>query len=108
MKKRPLLIDLFERNMQLIFDFRDNYKKYLDKTNHWNEPAFTDSSMTHKQYYDELIRISNTEYSEPQHNAIKTIEIPESFLDQYIAGVNQQYENLSLIYDEVKRRSNLN
>jgi hypothetical protein len=107
MNKRLQLIELFERNMTLVFSFRNDYKAYLDKTNHWNEAAFADAKITHKQYYDELVRISDIEYSVPQHNAIKTIEIQESFLDGYIVGVNQQYDNLLMIYEELKRKSNI-
>ena len=104
MNKRQLLVELYERNMNFLVLFRSEYKNYLDQAGYWNEPAFGDSRITHEQYYNELIRISNIEYCENQYNAIKTIEIQDSFLDQYIQGINQQYVNLSLIYEELKKR----
>lgn len=107
MTKRQLLIDLYERNMKLVFSFRNDYKLYLDRTNYWDNPAFADARITHKQYYAELVKTSDREYSEAQHNAIKTVEIQDSVLDQYIAGVNQQFDNLSLIYNDLKRKSEL-
>lgn len=106
MTKRQQLINLYERNMNLVFNFRNDYKDYLSKTNNWNQPSFPDSNITHKQYFDEFEKVSKKEYSDDQYNAIKTVEIPESLLDQYIAGINQQYESLSLIYEDLKRKSN--
>ena len=105
MDKRQLLIDLYERNMNLVFSFRDDYGRYLEKNDYWNEVAFADARITHKQYYDELIRISEIEYSQVQYSAIKTIEIQSQFLDEYIAGINQQYDNLSLVYEDLKLKS---
>lgn len=107
MNKRQQFTELFERNRNLVFDFRKDYKEYLERTNFWNEPAFTDSQVSHRIYYDEFVKFSDVEYSEAQCNAIKTVEIPDSSLDQFMAGLNQQYESLSLIYDDLKRKSNL-
>ena len=45
MTKRQLLIDLFKRNMYFIIVFREDYKKYLEKTILWNETAFIDSKI---------------------------------------------------------------
>lgn len=104
MNKREELINKFERNMKLVFEFRENYKDYLTKKNAWNLPAFFDSRMTHRSYYDDFVRLTDIEYSSQQHDAIKSVPIAENLLDQYIQGVDSQFQNLSMLFNDLKLR----
>lgn len=104
MTRRQELITLFERNMKLIFQFLNDYKTYLEKTSYWNEPAFFDSRWSHKQYFEELRKTSSVEYSDAQYNAIKTVEIQSDLIEKYITGLNQQYESMTSIYEDLKRK----
>ncbi len=106
MTKREELISKFERNKELVFNFRKIYKEFMDKTNKWNSPAFFDSNLTNEEYYLEFERNCNLEYSEKQHEAIKTAFIEESLLDGYILGIENQYNNLIKLYNEMISRFN--
>lgn len=105
MDKNQEFIKQFEKNRNLIFQFRKDYEEYLTKSNNWKKPAFSDATITHQQYFDELVRISNVEYSEEQYNAVKTVEIEERMLIQYINNLKQQYDNLALIYKDLKSKT---
>lgn len=105
MDKHQEFIKQFEKNRNLIFQFRKDYEEYLTKSNNWKKSAFSDATITHQQYFDELVRISNVEYSEEQYNAIKTVEIDERMLIQYINNLKQQYDNLALIYKDLKSKT---
>lgn len=102
MTKREVLIAKFERNSLLVSKFKYLYKAYLDKTNRWNVTAFPDSKITNKQYYDEFTRISGQEYSSKQYEAIKNVVIQDQFLDEYISGIDNQFKQLSVLFDNLK------
>ncbi len=102
MIKRDELIFKYERNRTFIIRFRSDYIKYLDSHNSWDKIAFFDSRITHRQYFDEFVKISDQEYSEKQYHAIKTIKIQEQFLDDYINGLDTQYINLSKLYSYIR------
>jgi hypothetical protein len=72
MLKRQLLIEKFERNKKLAFEFRNNYKYYLDLFEMWEQPAFFNASFSNRQYFNELVRVSDLEYSDMQSDAIKS------------------------------------
>ena len=99
--KRKELTDKFFRNLELIKNFKSTYESYCNATNTWDSPAFGDSSITNRQYYITLTQVSDEEYSENQCQAIKTVQIHEGVLDEYILRVDSQYENLKKLYDEL-------
>jgi hypothetical protein len=101
MSKRNELITKYERNLNLIIEFKDIYTDFLNKTETWDKPAFLDSSVTNRQYLTTLKQISEEEYSEQQHEAIKTVFIHEDAIENYIIGIDSQYENLKTIYNEL-------
>lgn len=105
MTKREELISKFERNKALVAEFRSAYNEYLEKTNNWDEIAFhySNSPTTNRQYYNELVRVSDLEYSDSQHEAIKTITIQDHFLGGYIEGIDTQYKALSSLYEGIKK-----
>ena len=102
MSRREELISKYERNKSLVSEFLRIYKEFLDRSNTWNCVAFCDARITNKQYFEELNRISTVEYSIAQHEAIKTVDIQEQFLDGYIQGIDLQYDNLKLLYENLR------
>ncbi|GAA4072054.1 hypothetical protein GCM10022389_16670 [Flavobacterium cheonanense] len=50
--RRELLTKKFFRNLDLIEDFKLTYECYCDISDTWNKPAFGDSNMTNRQYYE--------------------------------------------------------
>lgn len=104
MSRRNELIEKYERNKNLVINFAKCYKKYLDQTNTWDGIAFDDSKITNRQYMTELIRIASQEYSIKQHDAIKTVGIQESFLPEYIQGIDNQYNNLKPMFDDISAK----
>lgn len=104
MSKRQELIDKYERNKNLVINFAKCFKTFLDKTDTWDGIAFGDSKITNREYMTELIRIASQEYSQTQHDAIKNVVIQESFLPGYIDGIDTQYNNLKLMYDDIQTK----
>jgi len=101
---RDILIEKFFRNLSLIEDFKLTYECYCDITETWDKPAFGDSNVTNRQYYITLKQISEVEYSESQCKAIKTAEIHENALEDYIISLDSQYDNLKVLCDELKTK----
>lgn len=102
MTKHEELIAKYERNRILATQFKIDYEKYLHAHNSWDKIAFFDSKITNRQYFDEFVRISDQEYSDKQSSAIKTITIQKQFLDEYINGLDTQYNNLLKIHNDIK------
>lgn len=104
MTLREEFIMIFKRNKDFIFEFLTRYKYFLEKTNYWNKRVFNDADVTHEEYYQTLVRVSNQEYSEEQYEAIKTVNIDNRDLADYINSLNIQYENLKIIFMEIQAR----
>jgi len=102
MTKREELTAKYERNLELVKEFKKSYKEFLDRHNVWDQPTAFNATFTNRQYYEEFIKVTDQEYSVEQHHAIRTIVIQEHFLNEYIAGVDTQYENLFKILIEIK------
>ncbi|MBL7811036.1 MAG: hypothetical protein JNL57_02335 [Bacteroidetes bacterium] len=105
MTLREDLIVKYERNMQLVFEIRSLYSDYLKSSNNGTKPAFTDSGITHQKFYDLFVRTTDVEYSQKQHEAIKTVPIDEKLLPQYIQGVDNQYANLLVLINALKKQT---
>jgi hypothetical protein len=104
MTQREELIFKFERNKDLIFEFKKDYVAHLDSTNTWDNIAFFDSKITNRQYLTLLDQISTKEYSEEQFQAIKTVFIHDNAVESYIISVDSQYNNLKILYDDLALR----
>ncbi|MFC2188402.1 hypothetical protein ACFCT7_13885 [Fulvivirgaceae bacterium LMO-SS25] len=102
--KREILTEKFFRNLDLIEDFKLTYEGYCDISETWNSPAFADSNVTNRQYYEMFKQVSDEEYSDAQSNAIRTVEIHENAVEDYIKGLDVQYDNLKLLCDEIKQK----
>lgn len=102
--RRPEFIEKFERNFSLIQDFKIVYRNFLDKTGTWESVAFPDSRITNRQYYITLCQVSEVEYSPEQRQAIKTVFIHENVLPEYIQNLDSQYQNMKLLFDEIKQK----
>ena len=100
--KREELISKFFRNLNLIVDVELCYMCYCDISDTWDEFAFLDSNITHRQYYQTLQQISNQEYSEEQCEAIKTAEIHKDAVVDYINSLDIQFENLKILSETIK------
>ena len=105
MNRRMILIEKFFRNKELISIFTDEYKAYVELSNTWDVPAFTDSSVTNRQYYLTLVQISSEEYSATQTSAISTATIHEKAVEDYISNLDVQFENLSILREEIKHKT---
>ncbi len=99
--RRQILIDCFFRNHQLIKDFKLAFSRYCDITGTWNSPAFADSNLTNRAYYETLKQVSDEEYSFAQCEAVKTIEIHKLAVEDYIRSLDTQYKNLKSLYDQL-------
>lgn len=109
MSKRSELIIKYERNYNLIVEFKEIFENYLNATETWGKLAFFDSHITNRQYLTLLNQISEEEYSEKQREAIKTAFIHEDVLENYIFNVDNQYNSLKIIYNElIMKRKQLN
>lgn len=102
--RREILTEKFFRNLKLVVDFELAYECYCDISDTWNSPAFGDSNVTNRQYYETFKQVSEKEYSEAQCDAIKTIDIHENAVEDYIKNLDSQYENLKLLCDEIKAK----
>ncbi|GAA4045100.1 hypothetical protein [Flavobacterium chungnamense] len=102
--RREILSEKFFRNLGLVEDFKLTYECYCDISETWNSQAFADSNITNRQYYETLKQISEEEYSEKQCNAIRTAEIHENAVEDYIISLDSQYDNLKLLCDEIKAK----
>jgi uncharacterized protein with von Willebrand factor type A (vWA) domain len=102
---RSELITKYERNLIFIDKFKIVYKKFLDKTGTWDKYAFIDSNISNRNYFDTLNQISEQEYSEQQHLAVKTFFIHKDAVLDYIKNLDLQYNNLKLLYDEIVSKS---
>lgn len=106
MSRKNEFISKFERNYKLIEDFKVLYQKQLETNGNWDSPAFKDSEITNRQYLNELIRVSDLEYSVKQREAIKTVEIQEHFYNDYIHNLDSQYSSLQTLRDEIIFKNN--
>ena len=104
--EREILTEKFFRNLELVKNFKNIYKSYCDINNKWNSPAFGDSNITNRQYYETLKKVSDEEYSDAQCQAIKVVEIHENSLKDYIKSLDSQYDNLKLLFEEIKIKVN--
>lgn len=104
--KRNELTYKFFRNNDLILEFQWNYECYCDISDNWEKPAFGDSKITNRQYYQTLINITKVEYSDQQREAIKTITIHEIAVINYIKNLDAQYENMKALNDEIISKEN--
>ena len=102
--RREILTEKFFRNLSLVEDFKLTYECYCDISETWNSPAFADSKITNRQYYETLKQVSDEEYSEAQCKAIRTVEIHENAIEDYIQSLDIQYDNLKLLCDEMKAK----
>jgi hypothetical protein len=105
--KSFLMRGKFERNLHFITEFKILYESFLNKTNTWSKPAFMDSNVTNRQYFETLKQVSEKEYSSEQHQAIKTVFIHENAILDYIKNLDVQYDNLKLLYDEIAAKNKL-
>ena len=96
---RELFIEKFERNFNLVEEFKTIYEAHIIKTNSWDLQAFPDDASTNGEYLTTLKQISTLEYSKEQHEAIKTVPIPEEALPGYMHNLDLQYESLKLLYE---------
>ncbi len=103
-EKREELISKFQRNLELIVDFVLSYECYCDISDTWEEKAFNDSEVTHRQYYETIKKISDLEYSEEQCEAIKTSFIHKNAVEDYIKSLDSQYVNLKPLCEEIKAK----
>ncbi|MBF4515467.1 hypothetical protein IRZ71_03900 [Flavobacterium sp. ANB] len=101
MSNRKELIEKFERNLNLMREFKILYNFFLDKTNTWDKEAFPDSNITNGQYLEILNQVSEKEYSNEQHEAIKNVFIHEDAINDYITNLEIQYKNLKSLFDEI-------
>jgi hypothetical protein len=101
MEKRNELITKYERNLNLIAEFKIVYRSFLDKTKTWDKIAFPDSNITNRQYLETLNQVSEQEYSEKQHQAIKTVFIHDDAIKDYIINLEIQYKNLKTLFEEI-------
>ncbi|OAZ04841.1 hypothetical protein FLB_06890 [Flavobacterium succinicans] len=100
--EREILTEKFFRNLELVENFKKIYKNYCDINNKWNSPAFADSSITNRQYYETIKKVSEEEYSDAQCEAVKVVEIHENSVKDYIKSLDSQYDNLKLLFEEIK------
>lgn len=107
MSNREEFISKWERNLDLITKFKSTWESYLNRTNTWNKKAFFDSEATNEQCFIALKQVSELEYSEVQHQAIKTMFIHDNAIKDYINNLDIQYVNLKKMYDEVIKNINL-
>lgn len=101
-EKREELILKFQRNLELIIDFIFSYECYCNISDIWEEKAFNDSEITHRQYYETIKKVSDLEYSEEQCEAIKTAFVHENAVEDYIKSLDSQYINLKPLCEEIK------
>ncbi len=105
-EKREELISKFQRNLGLIVDFVLSYKCHCDNSDTWEERAFNDSNITHRQYYETIKKFSEEDYSEEKCVSIKTAFIHDNAIEDYIKSLDSQYTNLKLLYDEIQTKEN--
>lgn len=105
MLNRNELIAKYERNLYLITEFKIVYQSFLDKTKTWDKIAFPDSNITNRQYLEVLNQVSEQEYSEQQHQAIKTVSIHDDAIKDYIINLEIQYKNLNALFDEISTKN---
>lgn len=99
-KMKKELVEKFERNQDLVNKFKSIYKDHTEKTKAWNSLAFFDSNITNEVYYNELDRVSNIEYSDAQYNALNSRDFKQEELSSFISGLDNQFNALSLLYNE--------
>ncbi|RRA89265.1 hypothetical protein [Paenimyroides viscosum] len=104
MKKE--LIEKFERNRDQVNKFKSIYKDHTEKMKAWNNPAFFDSNVTNERYYNELNRTSMIEYSDEQYDAVKIHNFKLEDFPNLIAGLDSQFNALSLLYNEMLGKYN--
>jgi hypothetical protein len=102
--RRQEFIEKFERNFSLIQDFKIFYSNFLDKTGTWEKVAFPDSKITNRQYYITLCQVSDAEYTLQQRQAIKTVFIHENVLPEYSQNLDSQFQNMKLLYEDIKQK----
>ena len=102
--RREILTEKFFRNLGLVEDFKLTYECYCDISETWDSPAFSDSKITNRQYYETLKQVSDKEYSEVQCIVIRKVEIHENAVEDYIQSLDVQYDNLKLLCDEMKAK----
>jgi hypothetical protein len=101
MANRNELITKYERNLNLIAEFKIVYRSFLNKTKTWDKVAFPDSNVTNRQYLEVLNQVSEQEYSEQQYQAIKTVFIHDDAINHYIINLENQYNNLKPLFEEI-------
>lgn len=104
---RNELVEKFDRNRKFIGLFLQVYEQYLINRDSWNNPAFTDSKITNRQYLLTLKQVYFEEYSEAQTSAIRTAFIHDNAIKEYIFNLDSQFENLKLLYNDISSSNNL-
>lgn len=104
MPSRQDLIIAFERNKSLVDHFLDVYERYLSASNSWQSRAFPDSDMSNFAYFTTMKQVALKEYSAEQTAWIHHGEIAEGVWQEYINGLDRQYEALYGMHQQMLKK----
>ena len=102
MNTQQEFISKYDRNSDMVRIFIDDFTKFINYKNCGDSPAFAGSDVTCSQYLQVIKEVSETEYSKEQAAAIRTKEIHPNAIKDYIQSLDNQYNSLKALHDEIK------
>jgi len=95
------VISKYERNLELIRAFVQDYQLFLNRFNKWDSTAFFDSNITNRHYFNLLVTTALNEYTPDVLHDIRTYKLEKKIANQFIKSLDNQYNSLKLLHNDI-------